>query len=53
MTRIYGNKECPNETFNDSSQFTNCILYYVPTCYITPEVSDFISGSLEDTDKNI
>ena len=34
-------------------QLTNWILDSISRCHITPEVSDFISGSLEDTYKYI
>ena len=39
--------------YGDSSQFTNWILDSGATCHMTPEVADFIPGSLEDTDKFI
>ena len=39
--------------YGDSSQLTNWILDSVATCHMTPEVSDFIPGTLEDTDKYI
>ena len=39
--------------YGDSSQLTNRILYLGATCHMTPEVSDFILVSLEDTDKYI
>ena len=39
--------------YGDSSQLTNWILDLVATCHMMPEVSDFIPGSLEDTDKYI
>ena len=48
-----GNDKCPSENSSDSSQFTNWILDYGETCHTTPEVSDFITGSLEDTDKTL
>ena len=47
------NDEFPSGNFGDSSQFTNCILDSGAACPMTPEVSDFIPGLLEDTDKNI
>ena len=47
------NDECPSENFGDSSQLTNWILDSRVTCHMTTEVSDFIPGSLEDTDKYI
>ena len=53
MACTSGNDECPSRNFGDSSQLTNWILDSVVTCHMTPEVSDFIPGSLEDTDKNI
>ena len=52
MARMSGNDKCPSGNLGDSSQLTNCILYFGATCHMTPEVSDFIPGSLEDTDKN-
>ena len=51
MVRMSGNDKCPSENFGDSSQLTNWILDYGATFHMTPEVSDFITGSLEDTDK--
>ena len=48
-----GNDECPSGIFGDRSQLTNWFLDYRETCHMTPEVSDFIPDSLEDTDKNI
>ena len=53
MARMSCNDKCPIEYFGDSSQFTNWFLYSVATCHITTEVSDFIPGSLEDTNKHI
>ena len=53
MTHISGNNKFPSETFGDSSQLTNWILDSEAACHMTPEVSDFISGFLEDTDKHI
>ena len=51
--RMSNNDECPSGNFGDSSQLTNWILDSGATCHMTPEVSDFIPGSLEDTDKCI
>ena len=42
-----------NKDYGDSSQLTNWILDSGATCHTTPEVMDFIPGSLEDTDKFI
>ena len=53
MARISGNDECPSENYGDSSKLTNWILDYGATCHMTPEVSHFIPGSLEDPDKYI
>ena len=53
MARMSGNDKCPSGKFCDSSQLTNWILDYRATCHVTPQVSDFIPGSLEDTDKHI
>ena len=53
MARMSGNDKCPAENFGDSSQLTNWILDSGATCHMTPEVSDFIPGSLYDTDKHI
>ena len=53
MARMSGNDECPSEKYGDSSQLTNWILDSGATCQMTPEVQDFIPGSLEDTYKYI
>ena len=53
IARMSVNDKCPNGNFGDSSQLTNLILDYGSTCHITPEFSDFIPSSLEDTDKHI
>ena len=53
MARMSGNENFPSGNFGDISQFTDWILDYEATCHITPEVSDFIPSSLEDTDKHI
>ena len=37
--------------YGDSPQLTNWILDSGATCHMTPEVSDFIPGTLQDTDK--
>ena len=47
MARMSGNDECPSETFGDSLQLTNWILDSGAMRDMTPEVSDFIPGSLE------
>ena len=53
MARMYDNGKCPGRNFDDSLQLTNWILDSGAMCNIKPEVSDFIPGSLEDTDKYI
>ena len=47
------NDEFPSGNFSDSSQLANWILDSGAMCRMTPEVSYFISGLLEDTDKHI
>ena len=42
-----------NKYYDDRAQLTNWILDSGGTCHMTPEVTDFIPGSLEDTDKFI
>ena len=46
MARMSGNDKCPSENFGDGLQLTNWILDPGAMCHMTPEVSDFISGSL-------
>ena len=53
MGRMYGNDEFPSGNFGDSSQLTDWILDSGATCHMIPEISDFITGLFEDTDKNI
>ena len=53
MARRYDNYEFPSRDFGDSSQLTNWILDSGATCNMTPQVSDFIPGLLEDTDEHI
>ena len=48
-----GNEKSPTRYFGDHSGLTNLILYSGATCHMTPHVSNFIPGSLEDTDKYI
>ena len=50
VARISNNDEFPSVHFGDSSQLTNWILYSGATCHMTPQVSDFILGLLEDTE---
>ena len=53
MAHMSGNDECPSGGFCDSSELNNGILDSGAMCHMTPQVSDFIPGSLEDTDKHI
>ena len=48
-----GNDKCTSENFGDSLQLANWILDSGATRHMTTEVSDFIPGLLEDTDKYI
>ena len=51
MAQMSSDDEHKSVKYGDSSQLTNWILDSGATCHRTPEVSDFIPGSLEDTDK--
>ena len=53
MARMSRYDKHSSEIYGDSSQFTNWILDLGATCHMIPEVSYFIPGSLEDTDKYI
>ena len=53
MARMSGNDECPSENFGDSSQLTNWILDSGATWHMTPDVSEFNPGLLEDADKHV
>ena len=53
MAQMSTNDERKSEKYGDSSQLTNWILDSGSTCYMTSEISDFIPGSLKDTDKYI
>ena len=44
-------RKCVN--YGDSSQLTNWILDSGETCHMTPEVTDFIPGTLEYMDEYI
>ena len=47
------NDKSLSRDFSDSSQLTNWILDSGETCHMTPQVSDFILGSLDYMDKYI
>ena len=53
MARMSSDDEREIKKYGDSSQLTNWILDSGATCHMTPEVTDFIPGSLEGTDKFI
>ena len=53
MARISSDEKRESKDYGDSLQLTNWILNSGATCHMTPEVTDFIPGSLEDTDKFI
>ena len=53
MARMSGNDECLSGNFGYSLLLTNWILDSGATWHMTPEVSDFIPGLLEDMDKHI
>ena len=53
MARMSDNDECPSRKFGESSQLTNWILYSGAMCHMTPEVTDFISGYLDNMDEHI
>ena len=53
MARMSSDDERKSVKYGDSLQLTNWILDSGATCHMTPEVSDFIPGSLVDTDKYI
>ena len=47
------NAENPRKHYWDSSQLTNCIFNSGAIYHMTPEISDFIPGSLVETEKYI
>ena len=51
MAYVSSDDERKSVKYGDSYQLTNWILDSGATCHMTPEVSDFIPLSLEDTDK--
>ena len=53
MARTSDNDKCSGRDFGDSSQLTNWNLDSGAMCHMTPQVSDFIPGLLEDTNKHI
>ena len=53
MAQMSNDDERKSGEYGDSSQLTNWILDSGAMCHMTPEVTNFIPGSLEDTDKFI
>ena len=53
MEQMSNDDEHEIKEYGDSLKLTNWILDSGATCHMTPEVTDFIPGSLEDTDKFI
>ena len=53
MARMSNDDVSKSKDYGNSSQLTNWILDSGATCHMTPEVTDFIPVSLEDTDKFI
>ena len=53
MARMSVSDGCPSGNFGDSSKLTNWILDSGLTCHMTPEVSYYTPGTLEDMDKHI
>ena len=53
MARMSSDDERKSGEYGDSSQLTNWILGSGAKCHMTPEVTDFIPGSLKDKDKFI
>ena len=53
MSQMSGDDEIPSRDFGDSSLLTNLILDSGETCHMTPQVSNFMPGSLEDLDKYV
>ena len=51
MARMSTNTEIPRRYYGDSSQLTNWILDSDTTYHMTPDISDFIPGSLVETYK--
>ena len=46
MAQLSNDDVRESKDYGNSSQLTNWILYSGATCHMTPEVTDFISGSL-------
>ena len=53
MTRMSGNDKSLSADFGDSLQLTNCILDSGAKFHMTPNISDYIPDSLEDTNNKL
>ena len=53
IARKSGNDKCPSGNIGNNSQLTYWTFDSGATCHMTPEVSYFIPGLIEDTDKYI
>ena len=53
MAQLSSDDERKSVKYSDNLQLTNWILDSGATCHMTPEFSDYIPGTLEDTDKYI
>ena len=53
MAQMSSDDQRKSVKYGDNLQLTNWIWDSGATCHMTPEVSDFIQGTLEDTDKYI
>ena len=53
MAHMSNDDVSKNKDYGDIPQLTNLIFDSGATCHMTPEVTDFIPGSLEDTDEFI
>ena len=53
MAYMSSNVKISRINYGDSSQLTNLILESSLTCHMTPDISDFIPGSLVETYKYI
>ena len=51
MVHMSTNAEITRRSYGDNSHLTNFILNLGETCKMTPDISDFIPGSLVETDK--
>ena len=53
MASVSSNAESPRRDLGDRSQLTNSVLDSGATCHMTPDISDFIAGSLVEMERSI